>query len=361
MGDLRSVPISSSTKHSWRGGREAEGGGLLNRYTGLNLYREFESPPLRNSFREILRVLRAFRSIGQRRHGEENACASLRRFGDLRGCVVRPGRADGPVGFRRRVRFSRRIGWVRRYGLPALARWGAFIAFGRQRHSGGHSRCATRQFARANCLRPRGPLRGFLLHRNAGLSVTEPGWGLRLLRRHVPLPEQPSRRSNRLSQGGSHRNSLYLDAFGLHRRRRQRLHLRRRHLHLFLVPALRRDRRALTARCANAREAGADGDRGCGAQRDVVRAAGRVVTAWQAAGASKGKTRTKTRHARRHGVAEPVLTRTREATRAFIASARAWSADSVFVACARRAAGRDLGQGVVALGVARRCGIVLPA
>ena len=46
--DLRSVAISSSTKHLWRGGREAEGGGLLNRYTGLNLYREFESPPLRN-------------------------------------------------------------------------------------------------------------------------------------------------------------------------------------------------------------------------------------------------------------------------------------------------------------------------
>ena len=45
--DLRSAAISSSTKHLWRGGREAEGGGLLNRYTGLNLYREFESPPLR--------------------------------------------------------------------------------------------------------------------------------------------------------------------------------------------------------------------------------------------------------------------------------------------------------------------------
>ena len=45
---LRSGAISSSTKHLWRGGREAEGGGLLNRYTGLNLYREFESPPLRN-------------------------------------------------------------------------------------------------------------------------------------------------------------------------------------------------------------------------------------------------------------------------------------------------------------------------
>jgi hypothetical protein len=30
-----------------RGGREAEGGGLLNRYTGENLYRGFESLPLR--------------------------------------------------------------------------------------------------------------------------------------------------------------------------------------------------------------------------------------------------------------------------------------------------------------------------
>ena len=30
-----------------RGGREAEGGGLLNRCRGQNLYRGFESPPLR--------------------------------------------------------------------------------------------------------------------------------------------------------------------------------------------------------------------------------------------------------------------------------------------------------------------------
>jgi len=273
---------------------------------------------------------------------------------------VRPGRADGPVGFRRRVRFSRRIGWVRRYGLPALARWGAFIAFGRQRHSGGHSRCATRQFARANCLRPRGPLRGFLLHRNAGLSVTEPGWGLRLLRRHVPLPEQPSRRSNRLSQGGSHRNSLHLDAFGLHRRRRQRLHLRRRHLHLFLVPALRRDRRALTARRANARETGADGDRRA-AHWNVVRAAGGVASAGYCAGCSGRNAGAEARHTRRHGIAEPVLAGALQTACAFIASLGAWRADSVFVACARWAAGRDLGQGVVALGVARRCGIVLPA
>ena len=44
---LRSGRISSSTKHPRRGGREAEGGGLLNRYTGENLYREFESHPLR--------------------------------------------------------------------------------------------------------------------------------------------------------------------------------------------------------------------------------------------------------------------------------------------------------------------------
>ena len=34
---------------SWRGGREAEGGGLLNRYTAQKLYRGFESLPLRNS------------------------------------------------------------------------------------------------------------------------------------------------------------------------------------------------------------------------------------------------------------------------------------------------------------------------
>ena len=32
----------------WRGGREAEGGGLLNRYTAQKLYRGFESLPLRN-------------------------------------------------------------------------------------------------------------------------------------------------------------------------------------------------------------------------------------------------------------------------------------------------------------------------
>jgi hypothetical protein len=47
--DLRSGRISSSTKHPRRGGREAEGGGLLNRYTGENLYREFESHPLRQN------------------------------------------------------------------------------------------------------------------------------------------------------------------------------------------------------------------------------------------------------------------------------------------------------------------------
>ena len=46
---LRSARISSSTKHPRRGGREAEGGGLLNRYTGENLYREFESHPLRQN------------------------------------------------------------------------------------------------------------------------------------------------------------------------------------------------------------------------------------------------------------------------------------------------------------------------
>ena len=33
-----------------RGGRVAEGGGLLNRYTGQNLYRGFESLPLRHYF-----------------------------------------------------------------------------------------------------------------------------------------------------------------------------------------------------------------------------------------------------------------------------------------------------------------------
>src|SRR5438034_10685377 len=32
---------------SWRGGRVAEGGGLLNRYRALKPYRGFESPPLR--------------------------------------------------------------------------------------------------------------------------------------------------------------------------------------------------------------------------------------------------------------------------------------------------------------------------
>ena len=32
---------------TWRGGREAEGGGLLNRYTAQKLYRGFESLPLR--------------------------------------------------------------------------------------------------------------------------------------------------------------------------------------------------------------------------------------------------------------------------------------------------------------------------
>ncbi len=33
--------------NNWRGGRVAEGNGLLNRHTGDSLYREFESLPLR--------------------------------------------------------------------------------------------------------------------------------------------------------------------------------------------------------------------------------------------------------------------------------------------------------------------------
>src|SRR5712671_6891267 len=36
-----------------RDGREAEGGGLLNRYTGQNLYRGFESLSLRHEFSEL--------------------------------------------------------------------------------------------------------------------------------------------------------------------------------------------------------------------------------------------------------------------------------------------------------------------
>jgi hypothetical protein len=37
-------------KPNWRGGRAAEGDGLLNRYTGSNPYPGFESPPLRFRF-----------------------------------------------------------------------------------------------------------------------------------------------------------------------------------------------------------------------------------------------------------------------------------------------------------------------
>jgi hypothetical protein len=40
----RGFAVSNGT---WRGGREAEGGGLLNRYTAQKLYRGFESLPLR--------------------------------------------------------------------------------------------------------------------------------------------------------------------------------------------------------------------------------------------------------------------------------------------------------------------------
>jgi hypothetical protein len=39
-----------------RGGRVAEGGGLLNRYTGQNLYRGFESLPLRHELSSIIAV-----------------------------------------------------------------------------------------------------------------------------------------------------------------------------------------------------------------------------------------------------------------------------------------------------------------
>src|SRR5262245_57869485 len=43
-----SDPLISPKSRVWRGGREAEGNGLLNRHTGLNLYRGFESLPLRS-------------------------------------------------------------------------------------------------------------------------------------------------------------------------------------------------------------------------------------------------------------------------------------------------------------------------
>ena len=46
---LISTVVNCSSAHR-RGGREAEGGGLLNRYTGQNLYRGFESLPLRQMF-----------------------------------------------------------------------------------------------------------------------------------------------------------------------------------------------------------------------------------------------------------------------------------------------------------------------
>jgi hypothetical protein len=41
-----------------RGGRVAEGGGLLNRYRGLNPYRGFESPSLRHSYLSARRDIR---------------------------------------------------------------------------------------------------------------------------------------------------------------------------------------------------------------------------------------------------------------------------------------------------------------
>ena len=41
-------PVDYRRPRIWRGGREAEGGGLLNRYTAQKLYRGFESLPLRN-------------------------------------------------------------------------------------------------------------------------------------------------------------------------------------------------------------------------------------------------------------------------------------------------------------------------
>ena len=49
------VPTLVSARR--RGGRVAEGGGLLNRYTGQNLYRGFESLPLRQSSARPLATL----------------------------------------------------------------------------------------------------------------------------------------------------------------------------------------------------------------------------------------------------------------------------------------------------------------
>src|SRR6266576_480308 len=46
----------SSAPCSWRGGRVAEGGGLLNRYRALKPYRGFESPLLRARFARMINV-----------------------------------------------------------------------------------------------------------------------------------------------------------------------------------------------------------------------------------------------------------------------------------------------------------------
>ena len=50
--------VSKALSFVRRGGREAEGGGLLNRYRGLNPYRGFESPSLRQISPETAVIVR---------------------------------------------------------------------------------------------------------------------------------------------------------------------------------------------------------------------------------------------------------------------------------------------------------------
>ncbi len=55
---------------NWRDGRVAEGVGLLNRYMVEKLYRGFESPSLRHTFKTTAKAV--VLKVWQRKRGDEN-------------------------------------------------------------------------------------------------------------------------------------------------------------------------------------------------------------------------------------------------------------------------------------------------
>src|SRR5262249_6375702 len=78
------------------GGRVAEGGGLLNRYRGLNPYRGFESPPLRHFGLRKRRFLPLFPMRRIRCAHAQESCAPDRKRDERLWVTVRTAAAFPP-------------------------------------------------------------------------------------------------------------------------------------------------------------------------------------------------------------------------------------------------------------------------